>query len=284
MTIRNWRNPGTGRWDEDLLVTVEIASTWLERVSPRQAKVRQALVDRYAEMRRAGLWDEDNESPIKLDVRGEVIDGKHRLWMVVETGLATKFHIHYNVPSPVYNVTDTGRLRGLDDVAFPRFHGDRQASAVSKAMATLGLTDDRGRPQVQGIGANLPLMRIFQEQHQDAIAFTCRLFKTKKRGLSAPVKAAVACAYYYVPRHELMLFVDRLYRGVITDESESAVIRLRDWLTGSSFLLGGGGGAQEKYLKTARAIQLFHQRKQVSQLFAVSRNPFPPRYWVAGTV
>jgi hypothetical protein len=189
--------------------------------------------------------------------------------------MATRFHIHYNVPSEVYNVTDTGRLRGLDDVAFPRFHGHKKAAALSKAMATVGLNG--GSPKVS---ANLPLMRVFQEQHQDSIAFTCDLFKTHKRGITAPVQAAVARAYYYMPRHELALFVDRLYTGVTAEEGEAAVVLLRNWLmsdvtVGRASGVGGGGSAQEKYLKAARALQLFRERKPVASLRAASADPFP---------
>lgn len=269
MTIKNWKNPGSGRWDEDLLVTVEIASTWLESVSDKQAKVKQGLVNRYSEMRRAGLWDENNDSPIKIDVRGEVIDGKHRLWMVVETGLATRFHVHYNVPTEVYDTTDTGRLRGLDDVAYERFHGNKKAAAISKAM----VVSDDGRVDSRA-AASLPVMRVFQEQHQDAIAFACSLFRSTMRGVTAPVQAAVARAYYHVPRHELMLFVDRLYSGIVADESEGAVIKLRDWLTLRA-TSGGLVARTEVYLKTARAIQLFVARRPVASLHAAPKDPFP---------
>ena len=274
MKTRTWKNPGSDRWDEDLVVTPEIAAYWLERISSRQAKVRQNLVDRYAEMRRAGMWDENNDSPIKIDVLGEVIDGKHRLWMVVETGMPTRFHIHYNVPTAVYDTTDTGRLRGLDDVAYGPFHGDKRAAAISKAMVSVS-------PNGSGniAAANLPLMRVFQERHEDAITFATGLFKKTKRGLSAPVMAAVARAFYYVPRHELALFVDRLYTGVIADEGEVAVVRLRDWLgyentaVRTKFTKRPGRG--EVYLKTARAIELFVSRTPVQRLFAATADPFP---------
>lgn len=270
MSTRNWKHAGTTRWDEDLRVTPQIASYWLEHTSDKQAKVRQALVERYALIRRSGLWDESNESPIKLDTKGEIIDGKHRLWMVVETGLPTYFHIHYNVPTDVYNTTDTGRLRGLDDVGYAPFHGNKNAAAIAKAMVSA-----IGNGTTNKTAACLPLMRLFQEQHEDAITFANSLFPSGRRGITAAVKAAVAKAYYYVPRHELMLFVDRLHSGVIADDGEVAVIRLRDWLFVGRTTGAGGSVRAETYLKTARAIELFVKRQPISKLFASSDDPFP---------
>ena len=270
MSARNWKHPGSQRWDEDLRVTPQIAAYWLVHTSPKQGKVRQSLVNRYAAMRRAGLWDEDNDSPIKLDTNGEVIDGKHRLWMVVDTELPTYFHIHYNVPTAVYDTTDTGRLRGLDDVAYAPFHGDRQAASVSKAMVSAMASGTNN-----SLAASLPMMRLFQEQHEDAIRFTCNLFQSTRRGFTAPMKAAIARAYYYVPRHELVLFADRMNTGVVADESESVVIRLRDWLISDPATRTGGTIRRETYLKTARAIQLFIERQPVQKLYAAADDPFP---------
>jgi hypothetical protein len=267
----NWMDPGENRWDEDLMVTPEIAKYWLARVSPKQAKIRRSLVDRYAMMRKAGLWDERNDDPIKLDVLGEVINGKHRLTMVAETGLPTRFHIHYNVPTEVYDTTDTGRLRGLDDVAYPRFHGSKRAAAISKAMAFL----PGGAVKSTSLAANLPAMRLFQERHQEAIAFASGLFVTAKRGLTSPVHATVAKAYYYVPTYELVLFANRLYTGIIAEEGEVSAVRLRDWLFSIDSTGPRSKNGRETYMKTARAIQLFQKRQAVTKLYPCSSDPFP---------
>jgi len=274
MTVkRSWKNPGSGRWDEDLVVTPEIAAYWLEHcMSDKQSKVSQAIVERYAFMRREGLWDEDNDSPIKLDVAHEIIDGKHRCWMVVETDLPTRFHVHYNVPTQVYDTTDTGRLRGLDDVGSLAFHGNKRAAAVARAMA-------KGAPTSASLklASCLPLMREFQDRHEEALRFTLDTFRSSKRGITSVVLGCAARAYYYIPRHELMMFADRLTTGRIDNEGESAALALRDWLTGAKQRVHKNGVSPqaETYLKTARAIELFVERKPSARIYAATEDPFP---------
>lgn len=265
---RDWKNPGHERWDEDLTVTPEIAEFWLDHTSDKQGKVKQGLVDRYAFMRRSGLWDETNESPIKLDTKHEIIDGKHRLWMVVETGMPTRFHIHYNVRTEVYDTTDQGRARTLADVGWGDFK-DSSSAAVSRAMA-------KGVPSKfsNRAAACLPLMREFQERHEEAIKFALAITPTSKRGISATVKGCIARAYYHAPHHELRMFADRLTTGVVADEGEIAALQLRDWLAAGA-RTRNGSGQSETYLKTARAIERFIARDKGSRLYAAQGDPFP---------
>lgn len=97
-----------------VLVTPELAAKWLARnVNPR--KMRPAHVAFLCRIAQAGSWGMD-ASAIVFDWAGNLINGQHRLTMVVQTGMSFEFVVIVDADPACAPHLDTGiMVRSLAD-------------------------------------------------------------------------------------------------------------------------------------------------------------------------
>lgn len=107
------------------------ARKFLETVGVNR-KVVQAHVERLAESMRRGEWVEMAGDPIRFNQQGELIDGQHRLWAVIEAGATLRFAVGRGLPAEAMTVLDTGRRRTLAD--FLEMRGEHNAAALAGAL------------------------------------------------------------------------------------------------------------------------------------------------------
>lgn len=98
-------------------------------------KVVQVHVERLAESMRGGEWVEMAGDPIRFNQQGELIDGQHRLWAVIEAGATLRFAVARGLPAEAQTVLDTGRRRTLAD--FLEMHGEHNAVVLAGALGYL---------------------------------------------------------------------------------------------------------------------------------------------------
>lgn len=95
---------------EFIVVDADLARIWLETTPPHQRRLSKVTVDAYAADMRNGRWRETAE-PITFDVNGALIQGRHRLAAVVQSGARIRFLIVRGAPANSFAVIDTGRKR-----------------------------------------------------------------------------------------------------------------------------------------------------------------------------
>src|SRR3990167_824903 len=121
----------TSSWE---MVTPVIAQQMLESMGPNQ-KVSQKHVDYLAGAMKAGEWIEAAGVPIRFNDQKELIDGQHRLWAIIETGLSFFFTVTRGLPVEAMAVLDTGRSRSLK--AFLEIAKENYSSALSAVIYNL---------------------------------------------------------------------------------------------------------------------------------------------------
>jgi hypothetical protein len=96
-TSSNGKNP-TNITIDFVTVTKAQAWDWLENHNLKNRFVQQRTVHKYARRMLSGKWATTGET-IKFDLKGNLIDGQHRLWAFIETGLdEMEFLIMKGVP------------------------------------------------------------------------------------------------------------------------------------------------------------------------------------------
>mgnify|MGYP001580893197 CR=1 FL=1 len=133
----------TSQW---VRVMPEDALAMLNAMAPNR-KLVQSHVDKLAAAMRAGEWVEDAGDPIRFNEEGELIDGQHRLWAVVESGVTLQFHVIKGLPGSVMDVLDTGRSRSLAD--FLAIHGMPNARELAAALSYLNVFRATGEVSVE---------------------------------------------------------------------------------------------------------------------------------------
>lgn len=98
-------------------------------------KVVQVHVERLAESMRRGEWVEMAGDPIRFNQQGELVDGQHRLWAVIEAGVSLRFAVARGLPAEAMTVLDTGRRRTLAD--FLEMRGEHNADVLAGALGYL---------------------------------------------------------------------------------------------------------------------------------------------------
>lgn len=119
--------------------------TRLETISPRKA---QKMLDERASNRRIGeryagqLAEamtggefEVNGETIKVDDKGRVIDGQHRLYAIVLSGLPLETFVTRGLSAKTFDTIDTGRRRTVGDVLTK--HGELNSSTLAGALSWL---------------------------------------------------------------------------------------------------------------------------------------------------
>ena len=88
-------------------VTKAQAWDWLNNANNHNRFIQQQTVHKYARRMMNGKWSVTGET-IKFDPEGNMLDGQHRLWAFLETGLEEmEFLVMYGVPPEAQVHLDT---------------------------------------------------------------------------------------------------------------------------------------------------------------------------------
>lgn len=99
---------------EQVEVTPDMAREWLGTMAPNR-NVSNTNLSNLVRAMEEGRWHQDG-SPIKFDTRGQLIDGQHRLFAVVQTGMPQTFLVVWGVTPDAMTTLDTGKARNRADV------------------------------------------------------------------------------------------------------------------------------------------------------------------------
>lgn len=123
----------------------------VERIGPEQAtamlecnlnnrNIAQRTVDLYASDMKAGNWLMTGE-PIKFDIDGHLLDGQHRLWAVIQSGVTIEVIVIRDLRPDAQDAMDTGRKRTSSDAL--HLNGYKHATILA-GSARLAINFDRG--------------------------------------------------------------------------------------------------------------------------------------------
>jgi hypothetical protein len=98
---------------ELISVSPALAARWLERNESNRT-VREGRVNALAEAMRRGEFVVTGDT-IKFAPDGRLLDGQHRLWAVLESGVTVQMLVAYNIAPEAQVVMDTGAARKFAD-------------------------------------------------------------------------------------------------------------------------------------------------------------------------
>lgn len=96
-------------------ITPELAIQLLE-ANTLNRTLRDTRVERYAQDMKAGKWLLNGET-IKITEDGQLLDGQHRLWAVIEANTPVDMLVVRGLDERVLHTIDTGAARTFADVA-----------------------------------------------------------------------------------------------------------------------------------------------------------------------
>jgi hypothetical protein len=119
--------------------TPELSTEVMQKQNLHNRHVKMAVVTKYMEAMRRGEWDAENGETIKIDRKGTLMDGQHRLQAIIDLGKAQKLAVIFNVSSNCQKVIDNGSARTLSD--YLTIQGKDYTQATSTALKLLIMND-----------------------------------------------------------------------------------------------------------------------------------------------
>jgi hypothetical protein len=251
-------------------VTPAQAERWLSG-NIHNRKLNNARVDRMVRDMQAGRWRLTHQG-VAFDPTGVLIDGQHRLWAVVLSGLTVKMRIFFNEPPENLEFIDTGASRSDADVLTL---SGRVGTVSKNRLAAL-------RVLVWGLGACTRLT-ISEEadllaRHRAALDFAMEHLApvSQVRGVATgTTRGVVARAWYSADAAALVHFCDVLRTGLVTAERDRPVIVLRDFLMNTESSTKKPQTLREHYGKVQRALLAYLEGKPLARLYASVTELFP---------
>lgn len=252
----------------------------LERITPTRAqkyldankgnrKLREGVVEKYEEDMKAGNWTEC-PVPITIYKNGDIADGQHRLWAIVESGITQDFFVCRGLAKEAglnldtglgRSIVDNARISGLDPdmtnelVALAQFyhHGVRQWKAVSNAK-------------------RLEILNLYREPLMFATSTGIR----GKGVRNSVTLAALARAYVHGEDPErIREFANVLSTGMSENGTQDfAAIALRNYIVSKERKVVGHNG-RDYFLKVQNALHHFMKRKPVNVIRTVKDEMYP---------
>jgi hypothetical protein len=253
-----------------------------ERISPTKAqmylnrntgnrKLRDGLVEKYAADMRSGKWTACL-APVAFYVNGDIADGQHRLWAIIESGTTQEFLVVRGFPREAGLNVDTGKIRTVVDNA--RISG--QDPDLSNELVALARMVEEGDRQ------NKPYSNAqrleFVDMHREAAKWAVTHGPRGKGLRSAATLAAIARAWYHEDdKDRLARFCQVVSTGFADGDSESSAVALRNYLLARCVGRSGRihGSLRDMFLKTMNATHYFMSGRKLTVIKGVADEVYP---------
>jgi len=269
IATQNLRLARTGPVVERMWIAPDLALEWLEQTNTNNRKVSQKHVDRLARDMTEGKWVLTH-SGIAFGPDGTLLDGQHRLWAIVESGVSVEMFVWRNVEPEAMMTIDCGKTRSMADILnIAGENGEINNHHLATLRAMLG---GFGNPPMLSPSETSKALR----KHQDAIEFAIKHLPTvtSARGVNtATTRAVVARAFYSVDHTMLASFCRKLTTGIVSSDEEGILVLLRQHLQenrGSSF-----SQRVQRYGKVERVLAVWIKGENPSRIYPASSEQFP---------
>lgn len=207
------------------LITPEIAEKYLG-TNQGNRSLRQAKVDGYARDMTAGRWVFNGDA-IRFDYHGVLIDGQHRLWAVIESGVTMDTLVVRGLPTDTRDTVDVGATRTARDGL--KFRGVEHFGAVAPIARRLVLWERNVRALGGAMSVTHPEIYAFVEDHPE-VQFAAEVaIRARKSIPCSPTAVGVA---YYLASHidhaaAEIFFIEQLIEklGLRFDDPARALLR-----------------------------------------------------------
>lgn len=252
-------------------VTPNKAEKWLNSNNLNRT-LRPGVAEKYAEDMKAGQWTQCT-APIVFYEDGNLADGQHRLWAVVESGTTQKFIIVRDLPREAGLNIDIGLGRTLVDNA--RISGANDSLshillAVTRAVAQ-GVKQSATRRNYSG-AQRLAMV----DEHGEASRWAIANGPKTRVYRQSVVLAAVARAYYHEEdKVRLAQFAKILDSGFMEGEGDSAAIALRNYIIVNGTGIGRAETWKDTFFKVQNTISYFMRRRKLTVIKSVKEEAYP---------
>lgn len=248
-------------------VTPERAQRYLN-VNKGNRKLREGHAEALARDMSEGKWTEC-AAPIVFYENGDIADGQHRLWAIVESDTTQTFMVVRNFPRDAGLNIDTGLPRTLVDNA--RISG--ADPDLSNELISVSRAVEHGQ-RMKDKSSSAEKLRLVSK-HRDACKWTIT-HGPRGRGIrNQCTMAAVARAWYAeADKEKLARFCKVLSDGQSDGEHESAAVALRNYLmTKKNAHLNQL--FRETFLKAQNAIKYFMRGKRLLIIKTTTDEAYP---------
>lgn len=248
-------------------ITPAKAELYLNRNKGNRS-LREGVVEKYAHDMRTGKWT-DCIDPIAFYEDGDIADGQHRLFAIVESGKTITFLVLHGVPRDAGLNIDTGITRTVVDNA--RISGlDLGLSNVLVSAAPFYQNGEFKKVALSN-SDRLAIVAKYRPELEWAISNG----PTGKGLRNAPILSAVARAYKAgVDPERLKKFCVVLSKGLSDGVQDSAAITLRNYIITREKKIAHTE-SRDLFLKTMNAISYFIRRKTLGTIRTVSEEAYP---------
>lgn len=258
-------------------------TTSTERVTPAKAErwlnsncnnrsLRDGVVEAYAEDMRTGNWTRCVQ-PIAFYEDGDLADGQHRLYAIVESGTEQDFVIMrglsrrdgLNIDTGLARtVVDNARISGVDP------HLSNNLVATARAI-------DSGETGGGGKRLTNAQKLMLVDEHRDAAQWAIATLPRAKNIFNVPVLAAIGRAWYHESDLDrLTKFCQVLATGFGEEaEDHTAAIAMRNYLLNNAGMASTSAMWRDTFLKAMNAVKYFMGRKRLTVIKGVAEEAYP---------
>ena len=209
-------------------VTPSLAQSWLETLNTKNRSFSRAKVNVYAAEIAAGTWRNTHQNCIAFYEDGTLADGQHRLAAIVKTDTAVEMFVADGLSRADGAAIDQGRSRKLTDALIIGGMVD-SSKYISSQVAILRMVRQAETSDVRAMTATATAEKI--AEIREGIHFSTENMGAARTGVgNAPVRGAIAVAFYEVPVAKLQRFSRVLVTGMQEGPEDVMIIRLRNWL------------------------------------------------------
>jgi hypothetical protein len=263
---------------EEVLVTPELAKTWVELNHPDNRHWRQGRSAKYAADMSQNRWEEATHQGIAFDEEGYLVDGRHRLEAVIMSGKSVRMLVFHGLSLKAMAATDRHLARSVADGA--TIAGRPMTNEVVAVARRMYYRHHAGTGGVKESSArkltDMALMD-FTAKHAEALAFAMSMPLSGLPRGHTTVRAVMARSYYSADVKRVKEFASALASGFYQSRTaDGAAVLLRQYLSRQTH-----GAKQsptiEVYRKVERALSHFlaGETPEGGRLFEARKELFP---------
>ena len=250
-------------------ITAKQAESWLDQ-NKSNRRLRDGVVEKYADDMRNGRWTNCPE-PISFYDDGDLADGQHRLWAIVESGAAQCFPVARGLSREDGLNLNTGLTRNIIDNS--RISG--RDTCLSPSLIAAAKAIEFGSMNIGRALSNAETLAVVDRQ-REAATFAASTVKRRQLLCGAAVMGSVGRAYLCEPdRDRLQRFCDVLGTGFYEGDGETAAITLRNYLQTKGATASSSALWKDTFWKCQNALWYFMRAKKLTAIKVVSEEAYP---------